>query len=882
MKRSDVRGSDFAAGLPFPLDPFQREAIDAVEEGESVLVAAPTGSGKTVVAEFACWLAIQTGAKCFYTTPLKALSNQKFGDLAARHGARNVGLLTGDNSINGEAPLVVMTTEVLRNMLYEGSTTLQGLRWVVLDEVHYLQDPYRGAVWEEVLIHLPVECRVVCLSATVSNVEEFGDWLKTIRGHTRVVLERKRPVELRNLVAVGETLHTLLDENSRTNPDLVRLWAKGVASAARYGRFPPGRPGHRGGNRAPGRARRHGATEVYTPTRVEVAELLDREEMLPGICFIFSRAGCDEAVDACVRADIDLTSKAERERIAEFAHLRAAALDPEDLKALRFSSFLEGLSRGVASHHAGMLPIFKETVEELFKMGWVKLVFATETLALGINMPARSVVIERLTKFNGERHELLTPTDYTQLTGRAGRRGMDEIGFGVTLFNPWVSLDKLTSLATVQAHKLTSSFRPSYNMAVNLVRRYEPDRAKQLLNSSFAQFVADRNVVKWQRDLETKEREAIDLRGRTSCDHGDVMEYHRLYAAAQQAMREERGSQRVRDALGRLVPGDVVWGSFGRAVILEQPRKAAKGTPRVTAMTTDRKLRRVGPRDFTQPPEPVAKLSLRGQSWRSAKVRGQLARELARVDAKRPVASAKRSDVRKLVEAYENHPCHKCPDIREHLDLAAKLADLEAEVSKLRRQIRRRTGGLARTFDRVIAVLGSLDYAEDWSLTHKGELLRRVYNEADLLVVECLSRGWFAGLDPDELAAVASLFVYESRGRDEPEGAPTPKLAQYERRVGDLFRSLHGVERRHDVELLAEPDAGFMAQIYEWAQGRSLEEVLEDRETSAGDFVRSAKQVLDLLQQLRQVVEEDPSLMDALREAVERVQRGVVAYSSVL
>jgi ATP-dependent RNA helicase HelY len=865
---------------------FQREAIEALEAGSSVLVAAPTGSGKTVVAEFACWLAVQRGAKCFYTTPLKALSNQKFGDLAARHGANRAGLLTGDNSINGEAPLVVMTTEVLRNMLYEGSSTLQGLRWVVLDEVHYLQDPYRGAVWEEVLIHLPPEVRVVCLSATVSNVDEFGDWLQTLRGDTRVVVERRRPVELRNLVMVGQDLHPLLD-NGRTNPELVQVWARGVAATARYGRFPPGRPGFRGGNRAPGRARRHGGAEVYTPTRVEVGEVLDREEMLPAICFIFSRAGCDEAVEACVRAGLDLTSKAERERITEFAQLRAATLDPEDLRALRFTSFLEGLQRGVAAHHAGMLPVFKETVEELFKMGWVKLVFATETLALGINMPARSVVIERLTKFTGERHELLTPTDYTQLTGRAGRRGMDEIGYGVTLFNPWVSLDKLSSLATIQAHKLTSSFRPSYNMAVNLVRRYDIETTTHLLNSSFAQFVTDRNVVRWESELEQKEREAAELRAAAACDLGDVIEYSRLRSAAQEAMHTERGSQRVRDALVRLVPGDVVWGSFGRAVVLEQPRKGAKGAPRVTAMTTDRKLRRIGPRDFTQPPESVAKLTLRGQSWRSAKVRGQLARDLARVDAQRPPASAKRSDVRKLIEAYESHPCHACPDIDEHLKLAAKLVEVEGEVSKLRRQVRRRKGTIARTFERVLDVLRTLDYAgigettKEWKLTDKGELLRRVYNESDLLVVECLSRGWLNGLDPEELAAVASLFVFESRGRDEPEEAPTPTLARYERRIRDLFRSLRDVERRNDVELLKEPDPGFMGQIYDWARGRSLEEVLEDRATSPGDFVRSTKQVLDLLQQLRQVVVEGP-VAETLRETVERVQRGVVAYSSVV
>ncbi|HYZ92346.1 MAG TPA: DEAD/DEAH box helicase [Actinomycetota bacterium] len=878
---SPARADQFVSGLPFPLDDFQTQALWAVDEGSSVLVAAPTGSGKTVVAEYACWLALQRGAKCFYTTPLKALSNQKFGDLVAQHGARNVGLLTGDNSINGEAPIVVMTTEVLRNMLYEHSNTLVGLRWVVLDEVHYLQDPYRGAVWEEVLIHLPPEVRVVCLSATVSNVEEFGDWLRALRGDTRVVLERRRPVELRNLVMVGQQLHPLLEDGHKTNPELVTLWARGTAAAARYGRYPPGRPGYRGGNRAPGRPRRRGGSEVYTPTRVEVAEVLDREEMLPAIVFVFSRAGCDEAVEACVRAGIELTSAAERERITEFAHMRAASLDPDDLRALRFGSLLEGLQRGIAAHHAGMLPVFKETIEELFALGFVKLVFATETLSLGINMPARSVVIERLTKFTGEKHELLTPTEYTQLTGRAGRRGIDEIGYGVTLFNPWVSLDKLTSLATVRAYKLTSSFRPSYNMAVNLVRNYDPETATHLLNSSFAQFATDRNVVRWERELEDKERDVADLRAKAACEFGDIVEYARLRRTAERALHDERGSGRVREALVKLGPGDVVWGSFGRAVILEHPRKTSKGATRVAAMTVDRKLRRLGPRDFGEPPEPVARLQVKGQSWRSAKVRGQLARELERVASKRPQQAPKRSEARKLVAAYEAHPCHTCPDVGAHLEFARKLVDASEEVGKLRKQVRRRRGTIARTFERVLAVLQELGYADDWRLTPKGDLLTRVYNEADLLVVECLDRGWLAGLDPEELAAVASLFVYQARGRDEPESAPTPSLGRYERRVHDLYRSLRAVERENDVELLSEPDGGFMAQILEWASGESLEDILEDRETSPGDFVRSTKQVLDLLQQLRQAVD-DPELASSLTEAVRLVQRGVVAYSSVL
>jgi ATP-dependent RNA helicase HelY len=621
---------------------------------------------------------------------------------------------------------------------------------------------------------------------------------------------------------------------------------------------------------------------VYTPTRVEVVDVLEREKMLPAIVFIFSRVGCDEAVEACSRAGLQLTSKIESDRIREFAELRAATIDPEDLRALRFGAFMDGLERGIASHHAGMLPIFKETVEELFAMGLVKLVFATETLSLGINMPARSVVIERLSKFTGERHELLTPIDYTQLTGRAGRRGMDDLGFGVTLFSPWVALDKVAQLATRQNYTLRSSFRPSYNMAVNLVRNYDHDTAAHLLNSSFAQFVTDRNVVKWERELETKEREAASLRELAHCELGDVMEYRKLRETAAQAMDDRRGSEQVREALGRLVPGDVVWGDgVGRAVILEQPRSGAGGAPRVTAMTVDRKLRRLGPRDFREPPVAVAKLTLRGQSWRSPKARKGLARELERVAGKRPAPAPRRGDAKRLIEAYESHPVHTCPDVDDHIKVATKLAEAEEQVTRLRRQVRRRKGTIARTFDRVLAVLGSLGYVDEWQLTEKGELLTRIYNESDLLVVECLTRGWFDGLDPDELAAVASIFVYEARRRDEPEGPPTDQLVRHERKIANLQRQLRDAETKHEIELLKEPDAGFMAQIYEWSSGRSLEDVLEDRETSAGDFVRSAKQVIDLLQQLRQIVDGGP-LAERLSETIDRVQRGVVAYSSVV
>src|SRR4051794_26697384 len=356
---------DFATGYSFGLDPFQIDACEALEEGHGVLVAAPTGAGKTVVGEFAVFLALNSGGKCFYTTPIKALSNQKYHDLVERHGAGNVGLLTGDNSVNGDAPVVVMTTEVLRNMLYAGSPTLRGLSYVVMDEVHYLADRFRGAVWEEVILHLPDRVTLVSLSATVSNAEEFGEWLQEVRGDTTVIVEEHRPVPLWQSVLVGRRLNDLFVDDAQhdVNPTLTRL----AADEARFARIQPSRP-QRGGRRPRSR--------IDVPTRPEVVESLDRAGLLPAIVFIFSRAGCNAAVLQCLRTGIRLVDPQERTRIRAIVQQRTADLPQEDLRALGYGEFADALERGVAQHHAGMLPVFKEIVEQLFAEGLVKVVFA--------------------------------------------------------------------------------------------------------------------------------------------------------------------------------------------------------------------------------------------------------------------------------------------------------------------------------------------------------------------------------------------------------------------------------------------------------------------------------------------------------------------------
>jgi ATP-dependent RNA helicase HelY len=501
----------FTAELPYALDSFQQRACAALEHGHGVLVCAPTGAGKTVVGEFAVHLALTAGGKCFYTTPLKALSNQKHTDFVARYGKDRIGLLTGDLSVNANAPVVVMTTEVLRNMLYADSAVLQGLSYVVMDEVHFLADRMRGAVWEEVILHLPQEVRLISLSATVSNAEEFGGWIQTVRGDTTVVVDEHRPIPLWQHVLVGKRFFDLFDypadslaesadakRRRRVDPDLVRhITHRREADRLADWRGPRRQPG----SGSPGRP-----TMYRPPSRPDVIHALDREALLPAITFVFSRAGCDAAVKQCLRSSLRLTSEEERARIAEVIDHRCGDLADSDLAVLGYYEWREGLLRGLAAHHAGLLPAFRHTVEELVTAGLIKAVFATETLALGINMPARTVVLERLVKFNGEQHLPLTPGEYTQLTGRAGRRGIDVEGHAVVIWHPDVEPAEVAGLASTRTFPLRSSFAPSYNMTINLVHRMGPDDAHRLLEQSFAQYQADRSVVGLVRGVERGER----------------------------------------------------------------------------------------------------------------------------------------------------------------------------------------------------------------------------------------------------------------------------------------------------------------------------------------------------------------------------------------
>ena len=770
--------AEFSSLFNFGFDEFQTDACRAVEKGKGVLVAAPTGAGKTVIGEFAAFLAKRTGKKCFYTTPIKALSNQKFQEFVDRFGSESVGLLTGDVSINGEAQILVMTTEVLRNMLYAGSHTLETLGYVVMDEVHYLADKFRGAVWEEVLIHLMESVQVISLSATVSNAEEFGEWLQEVRGDTEVIVSESRPVPLYQHVLIDNSLIDLFSGKGIVNPEILRR----EREILRRVRSPHARNSRdqdwsEGGHRL---------------SRPEIIEKLERERMLPAISFIFSRVGCDSAVRQCLSAGIRLTNSVERAQIHETAIRYTQHIGEEDLDTLGYHEWLSALERGIAAHHAGMFPSFKGCVEELFQRGLIKAVFATETLALGINMPARTVILEKLVKWNGEAHLPITPGEYTQLTGRAGRRGIDIEGNAVIQWSPTADSATAAGLASTRTYPLRSSFTPTYNMSINLISRFGRDRARRSLESSFAQFQADRAVVNLARQIKKNEEAIFEFERTAICHLGNFVEYA--------AIRRE-----IKDT-----------------EVLLSKRQAKRG--------------------FDQ------------------KQRAHLEADL--IGARK---------------ALRSHSCHGCEDRESHARVAERANRLHRENDGLRSRVENRTHVIARTFDRVCDVLSELSYIQGEKTLGQGQILAKIYTESDLLLSEAIREGLLNNLSAPELISVVSSMIFESRSHEKlapkiPTGSVQSTLVEITR----LWGRISAIEEKHQVKTQREPDFGFCWIAFRWANGHSLQSVLKGSELSVGDFVRSTKQLIDLLQQISVASQ---TLRHTCLDAMKKLDRGVVTYS---
>ena len=761
---------DFQQTLPWPLDPFQREAIEKLESSNGVLVSAPTSSGKTIVADYCNFRAMREGTQVIYTTPLKALSNQKFRDFRAQYGAGNVGLVTGENTINDGAPIVVMTTEILRNVIYEDVPRLDGVRWVILDEVHYIDDEPRGSVWEEVIIQAPSHIRFVGLSATIGNYRELAQWMSENRGPIGTVFQAERPVELTLWLAMGSGFYPLFGADGQIDK---RTWRKAIGEeeAAHFVR------GFRG---------------LPSNDMLHVIEELDRLEMLPAIYFIFSRRGCREALQRCSYHGLDLTTDAEKDAIDAMMDERLRLLQDEGEAGL-FRRMVDGsmLRRGLAVHHAGLLPYHKELVEELFTAGLLRIVFATETLSLGINMPAKAVVVSSFTKFDGVDFNHLTTGELTQLMGRAGRRGIDVRGHGVILKESDVEVGTIYEVAMGEGLVVESKFLPNYNMALNLLRLYTPEEADELIARSFGQFQRRNATGETQQRLENVRSRLGDLQATWDCDRCRIEEIGEYF--------------RIEDRL--------------RALRIEI-----------------RRLRReMGP--------PPRRGRGRGKGPRP-RAGGMVGRQLR-------VLEIERND---LLHRQRRLRTVSCPRFTEHVQAFGEQRSLARELHEGEQALAEQSGGYARKLRRLCRVLADTGFLAGDKPTEKGMLAARVYGENALLVVEAIWQGWFDELTTEELCAVLAVLTTEDRGRDRgprgPRRLPTAPVARMVRRLRGLWAHFAQLEEEMgeaNIRPLAFDAVDF---AYRWASGEPMDAIPLHPNVDIGDAIKSMKNLYSMLRQL--------------------------------
>lgn len=878
--------------FPFPLDGFQLEAIDALNQGHSVVVSAPTGSGKTLVGEYAIHRALAHGRKVFYTTPLKALSNQKLRDFREQFGAERVGLMTGDLTVNREASVVVMTTEIFRNMLYaeadQGDDPLEDVEAVVLDECHYMNDSQRGTVWEESIIHCPPVVQLVALSATVANAGQLTDWIERVHGPTQLVMSDFRPVPLAFSFCSAKGLHPLLnDEGTGLHPNC-KVW-----------RAPKG-------NKRKGPKTPKPPQPEAPPLGFVVAQMAERE-MLPAIYFIFSRRGCDKAVRDLGK--VCLVSPEEQARIA--ARLEAFIVATPE--AVRDGGHDDALLRGIAAHHAGVLPAWKELIEELFQQGLVKVVFATETLAAGINMPARSTVISALSKRTERGHRPLMGSEFLQMAGRAGRRGLDTQGYVVTVQSRFEGVREAGQLATAPSDPLVSQFTPSYGMVLNLLQRYDLEKAKELVERSFGRYLAT-------LDLADDEARIAELREQLSHLSDEAVEVawddFEDYEKQRGRLREERRllrilQQQAEETLAHELTLALRFASEGALVSLKAPVLRGRVTPAVIVEKVE------GPGQFplllcltdenvwvlvpctavvslhaelsclqvkeVHPPE----LHRAGELRHGDQASGGLALAVAHMARRHDMTTpqydlagevqAQAHLVRELELALELHPAHHAGDRKKLRKQRFRIEELEAEIEERQRILHFRANRHWETVLALIEILrhfGCLAGDEGLDPTEIGRTVGALRGDNELWLGLALMSGHLDELDPADLAAVLEVISTEVNRPDLWSGFPPPPAA--EEALHDLRgirRELQRLQERASVVMPLWFEPELMGLVHAWAKGVSWNDLIANTSLDEGDVVRIMRRTVDLLAQIPYCEAISEQLRSHARTALKAINR---------
>ncbi|MDB9373394.1 DEAD/DEAH box helicase [Nodularia sphaerocarpa] len=853
---------DLGLIFPFELDQFQQDAIASLNSGRSVVVCAPTGSGKTLVGEYAIYRALSRGKRVFYTTPLKALSNQKLRDFREQFGYDQVGLLTGDISINRDAPILVMTTEIFRNMLYgtpigQVGISLVDVEAVVLDECHYMNDRQRGTVWEESIIYCPREIQLAALSATVANSDQLTDWLNRVHGPTDLIYSDFRPVPLEFYYCNPKGLFPLLnDSKTKINP---RLANRGKRNQGDRGRG--GRP------EAPGIA--------YTLSQ------LQQRDMLPAIYFIFSRRGCDKAVAEV--GDLWLVNNDEsqilRQQIDDFL-----ARNPEAGR----SGQIAPLYRGIAAHHAGILPAWKGLVEELFQQGLIKVVFATETLAAGINMPARTTVISTLSKRTDSGHRLLNASEFLQMAGRAGRRGMDLQGHVVTVQTPFEGSKEGAYLATSKPDPLVSQFTPSYGMVLNLLQIHTLEQAKELIERSFGQYMATVHLRPEYDEMAQLQTQLAQLHEQiATVNEHELAVYEKLrqrlkverqlLSTLQEQAQENRQEEFVMmlsfavsgtllSLKGKNIPVSipitaVLMGKIpgnGEApylICLGQDNRWYVVTTKDVVNLYAELPRLDVPAHIVAPPELLLKP---GQSLRGSEETFAIAQRIPEGSEGSlympPEVAEQLSRVTAVQAQLEANPIHQSGNVSKIFKRRARYVELEAELEQLQSQVEEHSQRHWEEFVNLISILQHFDALDNLVPTQLGRIAAAIRGENELWLGLVFASGELEHLDPHHLAAAAAALVIETPRPDSRVHFDlSNEVVEALAKLRNIRRKIFQLQRRYNVALPIWLELELIAIVEKWALGTPWTELCENTTLDEGDVVRILRRTLDLLSQIPHV-----------------------------
>ncbi|MCA9880063.1 MAG: DEAD/DEAH box helicase, partial [Thermomicrobiales bacterium] len=924
--------AQFEAFYPFALDEFQREAIRTLLHGDSVMVAAPTGTGKTVVAEFGVWDAFKRTGRVIYTTPIKALSNQKYRDLRAVYGDE-VGLLTGDVSENRDARVVVMTTEVLRNMLLQTPWDLDNVDTVIFDEIHYLADPERGTTWEEAIILCPDHVQLICLSATINNADEIADWISRTHRPIRLITHTDRAVPLALHYFHDGKLNLVVNHKGERVQDFPHTGGE-LRKQSQRGGF-----GRRKSERA--------TPEMDEPQPREIVDALAARDMLPAIYFLFSRADCQAYAERLAIMRPNLVTPRQADLIEQTIAAVLAGMRDEDRELEQVQTITALARKGIGFHHAGLLPILKQLVEILFARGLMEVVFATDTLALGVNMPARTVVIGRMSKWDGRRRRMLIPNEFQQMAGRAGRRGMDPFGHVVVPYSPWFTFRETLDIATGELHPVQSAFAIRYNTVLNLWDPPHGERVRALLQQSLGQFQSSQRI----RDLEDQiiaigeEIDQIPQGCLIGLEAGDELleDYRRLNRSLAAAQNKERRLESEQSAVLRDVEVSVPWSEPGRQALRRALRAARPGAVAhlrdggwavlvgkgkqggvgrflltdgsIRLLTEYRQIdhltdkRVVVPEALYEPDDAISdatdliEAAALAEFWQAIgaldlpdldeMAAAHRALETERAATRVALLATDLEDAKALTRSLwqerQDHPCHDCERRNEHRDYLAQVDRLDKERRELEealgREIDQEEERLRNVIRGIRNVLHRFGYLHRGYPTEKADMLADVFDNDGLILCELVDRGVLDHLPPEDLAEVFSWFSFDREFRYGNRFVLPDRLVLARRRIEDVEHAVLGEERGEGLSISEGHNPNFYGAARAWCRGATMAEISDKIELSEGDLVMTFNKTIDLLRQVGDMLQHaspDHPLRARLRQAEGMLKRDIVEHSLAL